>query len=177
MAQEVADCQFAQHSSCRDGSEGFRVVYRVQLRPQALVSSSLTSVLSLRCRTRPADLRCFMLKGPPGSPAVGRLPACLPDTPTSEMQQLSLLFPSISELLPARPQSSRPRRAGSAWGARHPLGHFRRLRARGYAQPCPVFEPHCLCLSSSHEYLSRGRPSQHASGPIHGIHQQLLCET
>lgn len=66
MAQEVTDCQFAQHFSCRDGSEGFRVVYRVQLRPQVLVSSSLTSVLSLRCRTRPADLRCFMLKGPPG---------------------------------------------------------------------------------------------------------------
>ena len=102
MAQEVTDCQFAQHFSCRDGSEGFRVVYRVQLRPQVLVSSSLTSVLSLRCRTRPADLRCFMLKGPPGSPAVGRLPACLPDTPTSEMQQLRV---SSS---PASQSSSRP---------------------------------------------------------------------
>lgn len=38
--------------------------------------------------------------------------------------------------------------------------------ALGCAQACPVFEPASLCLSSSHEYLSRGKHGQHASPPF-----------
>lgn len=50
--------------------------------------------------------------------AFGRLPACLPDTPTSEMHQLSVSSsPASQSSSRPRAQCSRLRRAGSARGA------------------------------------------------------------
>ena len=62
---------------------------------------------------------------------------------------------SISELLPARPQSSQLRRAGSAWGARHPLGHFRRLPGAGAAHKRALYLNLTVFVSPLHMNIYR----------------------
>lgn len=114
---------FVQCFSCKDRSEGFRATCMAQPNPEALVGSTLTSVLGLGSREETDGAAAFLgTRGPATSPASAGFTAHPPDTPTSQVLRI-LLFPGASKLPPPWPQSSRLRR-NPLWLARRgrPVG-------------------------------------------------------
>ena len=170
----------------RMGVRASKLFYMVQLNEEVLVCSSLTSGLSLGSGRGPAHLRCFMHTGPPMSLAFCRLsyvPAQHPREQNASAR--SLLFPSISELIPALrgPTAHVSGEAGSDWcaegsrWAEHPLRHFRRLWGARAAHKRGLYLNLTFFVSPLHMNIYREESQASTPDPIHGIHQQLLCET